>query len=399
MSELRYRGKEVSFVLLKWKRLLYEFNEDEKNKGLILRLWYSLCERNGEYIVLLCEWWSKQGGGFFILTKKNPPCISLVFPKAVLSTQGEDIFSGFFCKRKLTHRRKKMSVKQLCNFRESQEYRLKIKSLGQQMKPAAIEGCGLSEWEGEVLVKSIEEVYFSENNIDYLRCGEMKYCCVRVGEPAGKPLKDCSMVTVKLTLISDEDREDLPVGGKCASVYRRRRKLMRITEEAREQGGVLTQEDLAELLNTDVRTVRRDISDLKEEGIVVATRGQVQDIGPGVTHRGVAVRLWLEGKEPVEIARNLKHSLKAIENYLEKFKRVVYLRRKNFDDYQIALTIGISVNSVRNYVAMLKEYSHKGFLRLRMDEIKLIGQLNYLSQDEKKDFLLWNDSLRGGRVR
>jgi len=54
-----------------------------------------------------------------------------------------------------------------------------------------------------------------------------------------------------------------------------------------------------------VRTIRRDIESLRQKEIIVATRGQVRDIGPGVTHRGIAVRLWLEGKEPVEIARHI----------------------------------------------------------------------------------------------
>jgi ribosome-binding protein aMBF1 (putative translation factor) len=37
----------------------------------------------------------------------------------------------------------------------------------------------------------------------------------------------------------------------------RQRRLMRITDQAREQGGLLSQEDLAEILMCDVRTIRR----------------------------------------------------------------------------------------------------------------------------------------------
>ncbi len=146
------------------------------------------------------------------------------------------------------------------------------------------------------------------------------------------------MVTVLLTLFDPKDQGQLAYDGKQASIALRRRRLTRITEQAREQGGLLSQEDLAEILMCDVRTIRRDIESLRQREIVVATRGQVRDIGPGVTHRGIAVRLWLEGKEPVEIARHINHSIAAVENYLEKFKRVAYLRRKSFDDYQSALT-------------------------------------------------------------
>ena len=62
---------------------------------------------------------------------------------------------------------------------------------------------------------------------------------------------------------------------------------MRISAEAREQGGLLTQEDLAKILMCDVRTIRRDIADLRKTDIVVPTRGTIKDIGPGVSHRAL----------------------------------------------------------------------------------------------------------------
>jgi len=51
------------------------------------------------------------------------------------------------------------------------------------------------------------------------------------------------------------------------AVALRQSKLMRIAEEAREQGGVLTQEDLGVLLSCDERTIRRDIKQLRTKGI------------------------------------------------------------------------------------------------------------------------------------
>jgi len=166
------------------------------------------------------------------------------------------------------------------------------------MKRVAVEGAGLSPWEAEVLIDAIDEVYFSDPDLKGLSVGQMKYSCVCAAEGAGKPLRECSMATVLLTILDAEDRRDLPSDGKQASVHRRWRKITRLTEEAREQGGLLTQEDLAMLLDSDVRTIRRDIRQLREDGIVAATRGQQKDIGPGVSHRGLAIRHWLEGKEP-----------------------------------------------------------------------------------------------------
>ena len=95
---------------------------------------------------------------------------------------------------------------------------------------------------------------------------------------------------------------------------------MRIASEAKDQGGLLSQEDLSVLLICDVRTIRRDIQALKAKGIVIPSRGTIKDIGPGVTHREIAVRLWLEDKEPVEIKNHINHHIKSVESYLEKFK-------------------------------------------------------------------------------
>ena len=291
-----------------------------------------------------------------------------------------------------------MSVKVSPSSPECQERRLKLKTLGQQMQQVAVHGAGLSPWEADVLVGEITRVYFSDPELRGLSTGQMKYSCVSASEGAGKPLADCSMTTVLLTMVDPEDRLDLPSNGKLASVHRRRRKLVRIAEEAREQGGLLSQEDLAALLTADVRTIRRDVRDLRsEDGIVVPTRGQQKDIGPGVTHRGQAVRHWLEGKEPVEVARAINHSIGSVENYLEKFKRVAYLRGKGFDDFQIALAVGISVAAAKTYSAIYGESKGRPFFASRMAEIDLVGEQHYLAADEKKDSASRSSSSSAGR--
>jgi hypothetical protein len=267
------------------------------------------------------------------------------------------------------------------------------------MKRVAVDGAGLSPWEAEVLVEAIDEVYFNDPDLKELSTGQMKYSCVSAGEGPGKPLDKCSMATVVLTMIDPEDRRDLPSDGKRASVHRRQRKIVRLTEEAREQGGLLTQEDLAALLDSDVRTIRRDIRQLREDGIVAATRGQQKDIGPGVSHRGLAIRHWLEGKEPVEVARAINHSIGAVESYLEKFKRVAYLRRRGFDDFQIALTVGMSVAAVRTFVQIYHDSKNRSFFRSRLAEIELVGEQHYVAEDEKKDSASSNASSSGGTRR
>jgi len=49
--------------------------------------------------------------------------------------------------------------------------------------------------------------------------------------------------------------------------------IQRIIDEAIEQGGVLSQEDLSYYLNCSQRTIKRDIRTIRERGITVITRG------------------------------------------------------------------------------------------------------------------------------
>ncbi|MCK4982788.1 MAG: DUF1670 domain-containing protein [Victivallaceae bacterium] len=283
--------------------------------------------------------------------------------------------------------------------REAQEQRLKIKTISQQMKNLAVSGTGISPWEAQVLIDTIEEVYFNDPELRQSRHGQLKYSCVSAAEPPGKPIADCQMLCVVLTVFDEEDEQELSWREKDASIEKRWRRLLRISAEAREQGGLLTQEDLAKILMCDVRTIRRDIADLRKTDIVVPTRGTIKDIGPGVSHRALAIRLWLEGKEPSEVASRIKHSLKATENYLEKFKRVVYLKRKSFTEFEISRTIGISVSATKTFLEIYTEFKNKAFFKSRMNEIEIVGALHYQAQDEKKEFPTSKISTSGRQVK
>jgi hypothetical protein len=185
-------------------------------------------------------------------------------------------------------------------------------------------------------------------------------------------------------LFDKEDRMELPHDARRRCTDMRRRRLLRICDEAREQGGLLSQEDLGELLFCDVRTVRRDIAELKKEGVVVPTRGTVKDIGPGVTHKAVAIRLWLEGLEPTEVALRIHHSLKATEAYLEKFKRVAYLVEKGFTLHETARVAGISTAAAETFRDMHAEYRKKPFYKYRKEEIDVCGHGFWQAEGEKK---------------
>lgn len=265
---------------------------------------------------------------------------------------------------------------------EAQDRRLRLKHQGQLLHRTLVDGTNLSDWEARVLIPVVEEIYFQSAEDRPLRDGEMRFTCASANAPAGKELKDCPMKAVVLPLHQrDEDRDVYRKEGPAALRWVR---IMRLTESAREQGGYLTQEDLCELLCCDVRTVRRDIRDLRKTGIIVATRGQQKDIGPGVTHRGVAIRQWLEGRTPVEVARHIKHSQKAVDRYLQTFARCVYCQRKGFTRLEVALTVGISAAAAHTYLDLYDQLRDQPGTAHRWEELDLIGKSHWEVSDGKR---------------
>ncbi len=86
--------------------------------------------------------------------------------------------------------------------------------------------------------------------------GQILYPAVKASEPAGKPLKDCQYVMVRLTLFA---RSDLACCQRHGLKALKKRILLRITDEADAQGAPLTYEDLGWLLFADRKTIGKYI--------------------------------------------------------------------------------------------------------------------------------------------
>jgi hypothetical protein len=247
------------------------------------------------------------------------------------------------------------------------DVRLSLKTQDQTLMRQAMDGAGLTRWEAAVLPRVVEDIYFQGGLNRPWKDGQIRYQCVDITAGPGRKLSECPLVPTALTVIDiEKDREVLREHG---AVALRRSKLMRIAEEAREQGGVLTQEDLGVLLACDERTIRRDIKVLRGTGIHVPTRGFVQDIGPTLSHKALAIRHWLEGKEPVSVARAINHSLAAVERYLEDFKRVALLVMKGLDEVAIARAANLSPALVKTYQAMYQEAKDRPTYAYRFKEL------------------------------
>lgn len=247
--------------------------------------------------------------------------------------------------------------------------RLNAKTLDQMFVNMVEQGYECPPFVSNAILETAKSVFVpDQSNQDPMNVGQVMILGIAASEPAGKPLSECEMKTAVVTL--DAGKEDEEIRANYGLAALRQARLSRITHEAWDQGVSLTQEDIAfKLLNCGVRTVRRDIKALAKRGVIVPTRGQQKDIGPGVSHRVEAVRLHIERKTYVEIERTMKHSLTAIKRYILTFSRLAYLTEKGYSTKEIAFLVQISERLTAEYQVLYRQYKGDPTYKDRLDEI------------------------------
>jgi len=253
---------------------------------------------------------------------------------------------------------------------EQQRRRFSQKTLDGTFLNLIEEGANCPPFVSNAILNTAKRVYrLIEANPDgALKQGQMKIVGVADHEPAGKSILECQKKECVVTIYADS--EDNHIRALYGTTGLRRHKLLRIATEALEQGVLLTQEDFAyRILHCGLRTVARDIKYFKEQEIIVPTRGQQMDIGPGVSHKVLAVEYLLQRKDEHEIARIIYHSLSAVERYTIAFARVVLLKQKQISVDEIAFVVQLSKHMVQSYLALYEKYKGNPNYKDRLDEI------------------------------
>lgn len=206
--------------------------------------------------------------------------------------------------------------------------------------------------------------YLAEQEAPGLADGQIFYSAVAFGEPAGKPIAQCQLVRVRLTLDTPEDLFSLQEGQGGLPQLRRVR-LFRMALEAVEQGARLTQEDFVRLLGVDLRTVRRIVQSYRQAGVYIPTRGYSQDIGRGTSHKAIAVRMFLQYATYSPIEHKTGDTAASLIRYLKDFSAVVQALGLEVPEHQIPVITGLSERLVGEYLALYQQYNtpeHQGML-------------------------------------
>lgn len=236
--------------------------------------------------------------------------------------------------------------------------RLATKTLDQRFRQELEQGFELAPRVAQGVLETAKQV-FNLNAVTrapngQLRPGQIRQVIARESAPHGRPLEETEMVEVVWTL--DAGEEDLDVLKEHGRVTLRRIRILRLVEEALEQGGEPTQEDLSKALGVTVRTIRSDVAALEADGHQVATRGKLRGVGRGQTHKVIIVELYLKRHTYTEIMRRTRHSVSAIKRYIQTFGRVVMLTRKGLSISEVAYAVGSSERLAQEYLDLYHRY-------------------------------------------
>jgi hypothetical protein len=191
--------------------------------------------------------------------------------------------------------------------------------------------------------------YFADYGHVASRPGELCYLAVDANEPPGKPIIGCRKVLVRLELGTVEDQEALRDKGLAAM---RQGRLARLARQARVQGGLLTVEDLAYLMCSSPATVKRDVAACRARDVAVPTRGQIKDIGPGLSHKAKVVQLYLWGLQFTDIEARTHHSEGSIKRYLADFRQIAALYARGAKIPEIRAATGRSASLIAEYIGI-----------------------------------------------
>jgi hypothetical protein len=252
-----------------------------------------------------------------------------------------------------------------------QLHRLTVKTLDQVFIMRVKEGLGCSQFEAEALTNLVKEVYFPWlSQPEAIQAGQLAMTAVSADEPGHKPLSQCKMMPVVLTLYAgEEDHQYRLSQGRNGVAALRQQQIERMAHEALDQGALLTAEDLAfRIFNCGLRTISRDLKALADRDVVVPLRSQQKDAGRALTHRVQAVELYLKRYTFTQIRQRIYHSLSAIANYIVTFAVVVAHTRDDHSVDEIAFLMQISPTLVRQYQELYEHYDTPEY-RERINEI------------------------------
>lgn len=228
--------------------------------------------------------------------------------------------------------------------------------------PGALEGClardfpqlGGPRMRAAAAARILEVVFEHLRDGETVRHGQVLWTAVATAQRTyfRQRVEEMQLVSLALDLVTGEDIE--AILGREPAKSRLLRRCLRLCRQAHEQGGLLSNSDLAVLLGADDRTIAAVLTAYeREHDCLIPRRATLQDVGTGLTHkRLICWKRYGEGKTSEQVARETYHSIEAVDRYLGQFDRVRHCLRQGLEEQQIAYLLCCSRSLVAEYVAI-----------------------------------------------
>jgi hypothetical protein len=190
------------------------------------------------------------------------------------------------------------------------------------------------------------------------KAGQVLWTGVAIDDPPSrnKRIEDTRLVPVVLDLVTAQDIENAQAKGLLLET--RLAKIVRLFQQAYEQGAVLCHADVSLLLNMGVgRLSTYVINHERATGQLIPRRGTIHDMGPSVTHKAIICYKSLVEKKPTsQVAQETFHSPEDVEHYVQCLRRIQLCRDKGLTPDEITQATGHSLSLVFEYLDLIREF-------------------------------------------
>lgn len=193
-----------------------------------------------------------------------------------------------------------------------------------------------------------------------LRYGQLVWMAVPIDEypERGKSIVKTRMKPIILTYVAAEDVESFRHG--FTSRELRIKRLVRWCHQAYDQGALLTQLDLAVLLNVCDAVVSDYVNQWqKTTGEILPTRGNIHDLSGAITHKKEIITLYLQGYLTPTIAAKTRHSKEAVDRYIRDYESVKVVRSATADIDSISQITRLSKRVITQYLDLMPEHQRQ----------------------------------------
>jgi Protein of unknown function (DUF1670) len=197
---------------------------------------------------------------------------------------------------------------------------------------------------------------------EHITHGQLLWAAVDINDPPRRHrhAADTKLVPVLLDLSTPDDvQQRIDRRSRSERLLHRAR---RLCQQAYEQGALLSNCDIAEMLHVGSDYVGQLLAEYERStNTIVPRRATLHDVGSGITHKRIICWLrYARGKDPEVVAQETYHSLEAVDRYLGHYDRVRHCRLQGLTPEQTAYALNCSVRLVRQYLEIDDLLAKKG---------------------------------------